>query len=132
MMEEVMEYLRKCGTFYLATVDGNKPKVRPFGVVAIYEGKLYIQTGKKKAVSKQMAANPNIEICAMAEDGTWMRIEAAAVEDDRMEVRQYFLDENPTLKPMYAADDGNCQVWYLTNAAATIYSFTAEPKVIRF
>jgi uncharacterized pyridoxamine 5'-phosphate oxidase family protein len=131
-MNEVFKYLKECGTFYLATCDGDKPRVRPFGAIDIFEGKFYIQTGNIKDVFKQMMKNPKIEICAMHQDRTWIRIEATAVQDDRLEARQHMLDENPGLKRMYAADDGNCEVLYLKEATATIYSFTADPKTIKF
>lgn len=130
-MEEVYEFLKKCGTYYLATVENDQPRVRPFGTADIFENKLYIQTGKVKNVSKQMAANPKIEICAILE-GTWIRVEATAVEDDRIEARQHMLDAYPSLQGRYKADDGNCQVLYLKDATATLSSFTGEPKVINF
>ncbi|MDR1325117.1 MAG: pyridoxamine 5'-phosphate oxidase family protein [Treponema sp.] len=130
-MQEVYEFLKKCGTYYLATVDGDRPRVRPFGTALMFENKLYFQTGKVKKVSKHIAANPHIEICAMV-DGSWIRIEATAVEDDRLEARQQMLDAYPSLKAMYRADDGNTQVFYLKDATATISSFTDPPKVITF
>ncbi len=130
-MKEVYEFLKKCGTYFIATMDGDQPRVRPFGTVEIFENKLYIQTGKVKNVSKQIKANPKIEICALA-DGKWIRIEAIAVEDDRIEPKQHMLDAYPQLKSMYAADDENTQVLYLTNATATIASFTDPPRVIKF
>jgi uncharacterized pyridoxamine 5'-phosphate oxidase family protein len=130
-MQEVYDFLKKAGTYYLATVEGNKPRVRPFGTVDIFENKLYIQTGKSKSVSKQILSNPNVEICAMLE-GNWIRVEAAAVEDDRAEAKQHMLDAYPQLKAMYSADDGNTQVLYLKDATATIASFTGAPKVIKF
>lgn len=130
-MQEVYEFLKKCGTYYLATMDGDQPRVRPFGTVNIFEGKLYIQTGKIKNVAKQIKANPKIEICGMA-DGKWIRVAAVAVEDDRIEPKQHMLDAYPELKSMYAADDGNTEVLYLKDATATISSFTEKPKVIKF
>lgn len=105
-MKEVYEFLKKSETYYIATMDGDQPRVRPFGTVDIFEDRLYIQTGKIKNVSKQIHANPKIEICGMAGD-QWIRIEAVAVEDDRNEARQHMLDTYPMLKGMYAADDGN-------------------------
>lgn len=131
-MNEIYEYLKTCGTFFLATMDGDQPRVRPFGAVATYEGKLYIQTGNIKKVFAQMIANQKIEISAMGKDGSWIRLSAIAVQDDRMEARQNLLDENPALKGMYAADDGNCEAFYLENATATISSFTGTPKKINF
>jgi uncharacterized pyridoxamine 5'-phosphate oxidase family protein len=131
MMKEVYEFLKKSETYYLATVDGGKPRVRPFGTVDIFEDKLYIQTGKAKDVSKQIAVNPNVEICAMAE-GKWIRIEAVLVDDGRVDAKQHMLDAYPSLKERYSAQDGNTQVLYLKNATATIYSFGGEPKVIKF
>ncbi len=130
-MKEVCEFLKKSGTYYLATVDGDQPRVRPFGTAHIFENKLYIQTGKVKDVSKQMKANPKVEICAMA-DGKWIRIAGTAVDDDRAVARQSMLDAYPQLQAMYKADDGNCQVLYIKDATATISSFTDEPKVIKF
>jgi len=130
-VQEVLQFLKDAKTYYLATVDGNKARVRPFGTAHIFEGKLYIQTGKVKDVSKQMGANPNVEICAMA-GGKWIRIQAQAVEDDRSEARASMLEAYPNLKGRYAVDDGNCQVLYLKDATATISSFTTEPQVIKF
>lgn len=128
---EVCEFLNKCGTFYIATTEGDQPRVRPFGVATMFEGRLYIQTGHIKDVSKQMAANPKIEICGMVER-RWIRISATVVEDDRLEAKQFMLDANPKLKNLYSADDGNTEVLYLTNATARLCSYTAEPEVIRF
>jgi len=130
-MQQVYDFLKKCDTYYLATVDGDQPRVRPFGTVDIFEDKLYIQTGKVKDVSKQMKANPKIEICAF--DGNkWIRVEAVAVNDDRIEPKQHMLDAYPQLKSMYAADDGNTEVWYLKDATATISSFTEPPVTLKF
>ena len=128
-MNEVYEFLKKCGVFYLATVDGDKPKVRPFGAINIFEDKLYIQTGKIKNVSKQMQKNPNVEICAFSE-GTWVRLEGKVVRDDRIEAKESMLNNNPELKSMYSASDDNTEVLYFKNGVATFYSFTSEPKVI--
>ena len=130
-MQEVYDFLKNCGVYYLATTEGDQPRVRPFGTVDIFEGKLYIQTGKVKNVSKQLAANPKIEISGMFE-GKWIRVEATAFDDDRLEPKVHMLDAYPSLKSMYAPDDGNTQVLYLKDAVATIYSFTDAPKVIRF
>jgi uncharacterized pyridoxamine 5'-phosphate oxidase family protein len=130
-MKEVYDFLKKAETYYLATVDAGKPRVRPFGTVNIFEDKLYLQTGKAKSVSKQITENPHIELSAMA-DGRWIRVEALAVEDDRLEARQRMLDAYPELKSMYKADDGNTQVFYLKDAVATIYSFSDAPRVIKF
>ena len=130
-MQEVYEFLKKCGAYYLATVDGDQPRVRPFGTYLIFEDKLYIQTGKVKDVSKQMIANPKIEICAFSGDA-WIRIEAKAIEDDRIEPKQAMLDAYPQLQNMYKADDDNTQVLYLKDATATFASFGGEPKVVKF
>jgi uncharacterized pyridoxamine 5'-phosphate oxidase family protein len=130
-MQEVYDFLKKCGTYYLATTEGNQPRVRPFGTYLIFEGKLYIQTGKVKGVSKQMKANPKIEICAFSGD-TWVRIEATAVEDDRLAPKQAMLDAYPQLQAMYKADDPNTQVLYLKDATATFASFGGAPKVVKF
>ena len=130
-MERVCKFLKDAGTYYLATVDGNKPKVRPFGTAHIFEGRLYIQTGKKKSVSKQLAANPNVEICAMC-GGDWLRISGELVEDDRREARVSMLDAYPDLKSLYSPDDGNTQVWYFKNANAVFSSFTKPEETVKF
>lgn len=130
-MQEVCEFLKQCSTYYLATTDGDQPRVRPFGTAEIFEGKLYIQTGKVKNVYRQMKENPKIEISGMV-GGNWIRLTATAVEDDHVQARQHMLDAYPSLEKMYSADDGNTVVFYLENATATICSFTEEPKVIQF
>ncbi len=130
-MKEVYDFLKKCGTYYLATVEGDKPRVRPFGTIDIFEDRLYIQTGKVKNVSKQLQANPKAEICAFAE-GTWVRVEGKLIRDDRIEPKTHMLDNYPELKGMYSAEDDNTEVLYFEDATATFYSFTSEPKVVRF
>ena len=129
-MEKVYEFLKNAGAYYLATVEGDQPRVRPFGTVNIFEGKLYIQTGKAKNVSKQIHANPKVEICAF-KDGSWIRISGELVEDDRREARVSMLDAYPDLKAMYDPDDGNTEVFYLKDATAVIASFTAAPETIK-
>ena len=130
-MEKVCQFLKDAGTYYLATVEGDQPRVRPFGTAHIFEGKLYIQTGKIKPTSKQIAANPKAEICAF-KDGTWLRLAGTLVEDDRTEARKSMLDAYPQLRAMYDENDGNTQVLYFKDAVATFSSFTAPPEVIRF
>ena len=130
-MEKVCQFLKDAGTYYLATVEGDQPRVRPFGTAHIFEGKLYIQTGKAKPVSKQLAVNPKAELCAFR-DGTWVRIACELVEDERIEAKKSMLDAYPMLRGMYDENDGNTQVLYMKNAVATFSSFTAPPQVIRF
>jgi uncharacterized pyridoxamine 5'-phosphate oxidase family protein len=130
-MERVEKFLKDAGTYYLATVDGDQPRVRPFGTAHIFEGRLYIQTGKVKDVSKQIHANPKVEICAF-KDGDWLRVAAELVEDDRIEAKQSMLDAYPSLQGMYKADDGNTEVFYLKNATATFSSFTKAPETVTF
>ena len=130
-MKEVREFLKDCGVYYLATIDQDKPKVRPFGTAEIFENHLYIQTGKKKDVFKQIEKNPNVEICAF-KDGRWIRISGKLVLDDRIEAKKDMLDKNPTLKNMYSELDDNTAVLYFESATATISSFTEEPKIINF
>ena len=129
-MQKVVDFLKEAGVYYLATMDGDQPRVRPFGTAHIFEGKLFIQTGKVKPVSKQIAANPNVEICAF-KDGTWLRLCGELVEDDRTEARKSMLDAYPELRSMYDENDGNTQVFYFKNATATFSSFTAAPEVIK-
>ena len=130
-MERVAKFLKEAGTYYLATVDGDQPRVRPFGTVNIFDGKLYIQTGKVKDVARQIAANPKVEISAF-KDGTWIRLAGKLVEDDRREARVSMLDAYPELKAMYDPDDGNTAVYYFEGATATFCSFTAPPEVVTF
>ena len=130
-IEKVCEFLDKTKTYYLATVDGDQPRVRPFGTILLYEGKLYIQTGKVKDVSRQIAANPKVEICA-CKGGEWLRIAGELVNDDDHDVKVAMLEKMPNLKGMYSADDDNMQMLYFRNAEATFSSFTAAPETICF
>ncbi|MCQ2424794.1 MAG: pyridoxamine 5'-phosphate oxidase family protein [Lachnospiraceae bacterium] len=128
-MEEILRFLKEAGTYYLATVDGDQPRVRPFGTVNVFEGRLYIQTGKKKDVSKQLHANPKAELCAFL-DGTWLRLSGTLVPDERYEAKKAMLDAYPSLRAMYDENDGNTEVLYFENASAVFSSFTAAPRVI--
>lgn len=130
-MEKVYYFLKEADTYYLATVEGDQPRVRPFGTVNLYEGKLYIQMGRVKPVSKQIAANPKVELCAF-KNGTWLRVAGELVEDDRVEARKSMLDAYPQLRSMYDENDGNTQVFYFKNAKATFSSFTAAPETVEF
>ena len=130
-MEKVVQFLKEVGTYYLATVDGDQPRVRPFGTAHIFEGKLYIQTGKSKDVSKQLHVNPRAEICAF-KDGKWLRVAGELVTDDRREAKVSMLEAYPSLQNMYSADDDNTEVLYFKNATATFCSFTSEPEVVKF
>ena len=130
-MEEVKEFLKNAGTYYLGTVDGDKPKVRPFGTIEIFEDHLYIQTGKKKDVYKQIEKNNNVEICAF-KDGKWIRISGKLVLDDRIEAKKHMLDNYPELRNMYDENDGNTVVLYFESGEAVISSFTEPSKVIKF
>ena len=130
-MDEVFEFLKECGVYYLATVDGDKPKVRPFGTAEIFENHLYIQTGKSKEVFKQIEKNNNVEICAF-KDGRWIRIEGKLVADDRIEAKKDMLDKNPDLRSMYNENDDNTIVLYFESGRATISSFTDAPRVVEF
>lgn len=130
-MKRVLEFLKKAEIYYLATVEGDQPRVRPFGTVNEFEGKLYIQTGKVKPTSHQLAANPKAEICAF-KDGAWIRVACELVEDDRFEAKKSMLDAYPNLRHMYDENDGNTQVFYMKNAVATISSFSGAPVVIEF
>ena len=130
-MEKLLQFLKEAETYYLATVDGDQPRVRPFGTIHLYEDKLYIQTGKVKDVSKQIHANPKVELCAF-KGGEWLRVAGTLVEDESLEAKQSMLDAYPSLQGMYKADDGNTEVFYFKNAVATFSSFTAAPEVIEF
>ncbi len=130
-MKEVVEFLKKAGVYYLATVEGDQPRVRPFGTSEIFEDKLYIQTGKVKDVSKQIQVNGKVELCAFM-DGKWLRVTGKLVRDDRYEPKVYMLEQNPTLKAMYSADDDNTEVIYFVDATATFSSSTDAPRVVKF
>jgi len=130
-MERVCKFLKDAGTYFLATIDGDQPRVRPFGTAHIFEGKLYIQTGKSKDVAQQLRANPKAEICAF-KDGTWLRASGKLVEDDRVEARKSMLDAYPELRAMYNENDGNTLVLHFEDATATFSSFTAPPEVVKF
>ena len=130
-MKEVYDFLKKCGTYYLATAEGDQPRVRPFGTIDIFEDKLYIQTGKVKEVSKQIQKNAKVELCAFA-DGAWVRVAGRLVRDDRVEPKKHMLDAYPNLQVMYSAEDDNTEVLYFEDATATFCAFGAEPKVVQF
>ena len=130
-MKEVQEFIKDAGIYYLATVDNGKPRVRPFGTIEIFEDKLYIQTGKKKDVYKQIENNPNVELCAF-KDGKWVRLSGELVPDDRVEAKKDMLDKNPSLRGMYNENDDNTIVLYFKNAKAVISSFTEAPVEIEF
>lgn len=130
-MERVCKFLKEAETYYLATVEGDQPRVRPFGTAHIYDGKLYIQTGKSKPVSKQLAENPKAEICAF-KDGAWLRLSGELVEDDSVEAKKSMLDDYPNLRKMYDENDGNTQVFYFKNATATFSSFASAPETVTF
>ena len=130
-MTEVLKFLKE-NTFYVATVEGDQPRVRPFGAVCEFERKLYIVTNNQKKVFAQLKANPKTEICAMDKDGNWLRVEATTVLDERKEARDAMLAANPSLSRMYSADDGLMEVLYLKDVTATFSSFTSEPRTVRF
>ncbi|MCF0141763.1 MAG: pyridoxamine 5'-phosphate oxidase family protein [Parasporobacterium sp.] len=130
-MNEAYEFLKAAGTYYLATVEGDQPRVRAFGTANIFDGKLYIQTGKVKDVSKQLHANPKAEICAF-KDGKWIRIAGKLIPDERREAKVSMLEAHPSLQKMYSADDDNTEVLYFEDATATISSFSEAPKVYKF
>ena len=130
-MKRVLDFLKKAEVYYLATVEGDQPRVRPFGTVNEFEGKLYIQTGKVKPTSKQLAKNPKAEICAFT-GGAWIRVACELVEDDRYEAKKSMLDAYPNLRQMYDENDGNTQVFYMQNVSATFSAFGKEPEVVEF
>ena len=130
-MERVCKFLKDAGVYYLATAEGDQPRVRPFGTAHIFEGRLYIQTGKVKPTSRQLLANPKAEICAFHQ-GRWVRIAGELMEDDRVEAKKSMLDAYPNLRGMYDENDGNTQVFYFRNATATFSSFTAAPETVTF
>lgn len=130
-MEEVLQYLKNCSTFYLATMEEDQPRVRPFGAICEYEGKLYIITNNQKNVFAQMQTNPKVELSGMY-DGTWIRVQCEVVLDQRPDARVAMLEEYPSLQNMYAPDDGIVEVLYMKNVVATIHSFKEVPKSIAF
>ena len=130
-MERVCKFLKEAGVYYLATVEGDQPRVRPFGTANIFENKLYIQTGKIKPCSKQILTNPKVEISAFYQ-GTWIRLAGELVEDDRYDAKKSMLDAYPNLRGMYDENDGNTQVFYFKNAVATFSSFTSAPQTVEF
>ena len=130
-MNEIYEFLKQAGTYYLATVDGDQPRVRPFGTVDLFEGRLYIQTGKVKPVSRQLRANPKAELCAFL-NGRWLRVAGELVSDDRIEPKKHMLDNYPSLRAMYDEHDENTEVLYFRKGVATFSSFTEAPRTIEF
>lgn len=130
-MNEVYEFLKTCSTYYLATMEEDQPRVRPFGTIDLFEDKLYIQTGKVKSVSRQMKQNPKVELCGMSK-GKWIRVSGEAVLDERIEAQQHMLAGYPSLQKLYQPGDGNTEVFYLKNVTAQICSFQGKPEVYHF
>ena len=130
-MNEIYEFLKAAGTYYLATLEGDQPRVRPFGTVELFEGRLYIQTGKVKPVSKQIHANPKVELCAFL-NGKWLRVTGELIPDERVEDKKHMLDSYPSLRGMYDENDGNTELLYFQNAVAVFSSFTEAPRTVRF
>ena len=131
-MNEVLEFLTSNPTFYLATIEGDQARVRPFGAVMKYEDKLYFATNNKKPVFKQLVANPKVEISTTSPKGEWIRLSGNAVVDSRSEVKTAMLEAVPSLKRMYNSDDNIFEVFYLTNAVAVFNSFSStEPKTVQ-
>ncbi len=130
-MEKIYQFLKDAGIYYIATVEGDQPRVRPFGTINLYDGRLYIQTGRAKDVSRQIAANPNVELCAFR-DGVWLRVSGALAEDARVEAKKSMLDAYPELRGMYDENDGNTQVLYFTHGTARFDSFSAPQELIEF
>ena len=132
-MEDVVQFLKECGAYFLATVEGDQPRVRPFGTANIFEGKLYIQTGKSKNCSKQIQENGKVEICAMNSAGNkWLRVSGTLVRDDRREPKVDMLEHYPELKSMYSSDDDNTETLYFKDATATFWCFTEAPRTVKF
>ena len=130
-LERIIEFLDDAQTYYLATVEGDQPRVRPFGTALVYNDKLYIQTGKIKAVSRQISANPKVELCAF-KDGKWLRISGKLVNDNTREVKTLMLEKMPVLRNMYNEDDGNMQMLYFKDATVTFSSFSSAPETFKF
>lgn len=130
-LNEVYEFLKKAQTYYLATVEGDQPRVRPFGTVDLFEGRLYIQTGKVKPVSRQLHANPKAELCAFLE-GKWVRVAGELIPDDRVEAKKHMLDAYPMLRGMYDENDDNTEVLYFQNGTATFSAFGAPSRTVEF
>ena len=131
-MNEVYEFLKAAGTYYLATTENGEPRVRPFGTVDVWNGKLTLQTGLKKDVAKQMLANPRVEICAMSADGRWIRVTADAKLVEDVDAAEHMLNAYPDLRAMYRPGDGNTEIFALRSGKAVIASFTAAPRTILF
>ena len=132
-MKEIYEFLKECGTYFLATCEGDQARVRAFGTINIFEDKLYIQTGKSKNVSKQIESNPKVEICGLLKDESkWIRVTGILKRDDRVIAKKSMLDSYPNLRGMYDENDDNTEVLYFEKGTATISSFTEEPKTIEF
>ena len=130
-MQEVCDFIKECGTYYLATIDGDQARVRPFGTIHIFDGKLYIQTGKVKPVYKQLIANPKAELCCF-KDGTWLRLAGKLIPDERVEAKKSMLDAYESLRGMYDENDGNTEVLYFESAEAIFSEFGKDPRVVKF
>ncbi|MBR3150431.1 MAG: pyridoxamine 5'-phosphate oxidase family protein [Erysipelotrichaceae bacterium] len=130
-MNDVYEFLKTAGTYYLATVEDDQPHVRPFGTIDLFDGHLAIQTGLVKDVAKQMLKNPKIELCAF-KDGKWIRVTGEVELDERLEAQKHMLEAYPELGRMYQPGDGNTAIFRFKSGRAAICSFTERPVLIEF
>lgn len=129
-MNRIVEKLKEAKIFYLATCEENQPRVRPFGSVTEIDGQIYICTNNTKNCYHQIMKNPQVELCGMLPDGTWIRVEATAVRDDRDSSREAMLNDPTGPKQLYTVGDGIFEVLRLENPVCTLYSFTKEPEHI--
>lgn len=130
-MQDVCTFIKEARTYFIATVEGDQPRVRPFGTIHVYQGRLYIQTGKRKDFSRQLAVNPKAELCAF-NGKEWLRLSGTLVNDDSLEAKESMLEQYPELKSMYSATDDNTQVLYFKDATAILYSFGNAPVTVKF
>lgn len=130
-MQKTYEFIKACGTYYISTVEGDQPRVRPFGTINIFDGKLYIQTGHIKNVAKQIAANPKVELCCF-NGSEWLRLSGTLVEDTSIEAKKSMLDAYPDLRSMYDENDGNTAVYFFKDASARFCSFTRPEETVTF
>ena len=136
MLQKTLNFLQKCGTFYVATTDGNQPRVRPFGLVIEHENKLWFGTANTKEVYRQLMANPRIEISATSPTMEWVRLSGQAVFESNAEVKRKAFELLPMLANIYqGSEDPVFEVFYLAEAEAVFQgmgNYGAPPEVGRF
>lgn len=127
-VKEAANILAEAPMCFIATINGNEPKVRAFQYQFEQDGKLWFCTAKSKDVFKQLKANPAVQICAVRQDMTWVRVSGKVALEDNRAVKERILSEQPLIKGIYGtADNPDFTTFCLEHGAYTIAGFSGNP-----